>query len=301
MAQKCMYRILLVCVCLALFSNAALASTDTTKKIGVLPFKNDSRFQEFGVMAAEMLTADLVNLKSCTVVERTELSRVFEEQKRGAQGLLDETTATELGGILGLDYLLLGSVDGSIAREPGHYYYDKKQQRNIWMKGTAKSNVSLTLKLVNVKNGHIVWSDQSAVTNYDEDIAAALSEAAYDSIRKIYKFIPLQGYVLKAEGSRYFIDLGTNHNIAKGDVFEVNGTSNTLRHPVTGELIVMKRNIGELEVVEVLDNLCIAELKDNDDNKNFGNSIRAGDAVTKKLRKKPRGFLGLGWSGKHVF
>lgn len=300
MPKRSIFRILMVCVFLALFANVALANTKTNIKIGVLPLKNDSRIHQLGVMAAEMLTADLVKLKSCTVVERNELSRVFQEQKLGAQGLLDETTVTELGGILGLDYLLLGSVDGNIDREPGHYYYDKKKQRNVWMEGTTKCSVSLTLKLVNVKNGHIVWSDQSTITNYNDDINAALSEAAYDSIRKIYKFVPLQGYVIKVQGSQYYIDLGTNHNVGKGDTFEVNTASNAMKHPVTGELIVIKRNVGELEVVEVMDTLCIAKLKDKDD-KNLRNSIQAGDVVTKKLRKKPKGFLGLGWSGKHEF
>lgn len=301
MVRKGIWGIILCFVFITLFSSVASAGANTAKKIGVLPFKNDSNFNQFGVTAAEMITADLVNLKSCTVVERSELSRVFEEQKRSAQGFIDEATATELGGILGLDYLLLGSVNGSISKEPGHYYYDKKHQRNEWVEGTTTSSVTLTLKLVNVKNGQIAWSDQTAVTNYDEDISKALSEAAYDSVRKIYKFIPLQGYVLKVESGQYIIDLGTNNNVSNGDIFEVNGTSNAMRHPVTGELIVMKRNIGELEVIEVLDTMCVAKLKTKDEDKQVRGYIQPGDVVTKKLRKKPRGFLGLGWSGKHVF
>lgn len=301
MVRKGIWRIVLSLVFITLVASTASAAANTTKKIGVLPFKNDSPYNQFGVMAAEMITADLVNLKSCTVVERTELSRVFAEQARSAQGFIDEATATELGGILGLDYLLLGSADSAIAKEPGHYYYNKRNQRNEWVEGSTTCTVALTLKLVNVKNGQIAWSDQTAVTNYDEDINKALSEAAYDSVRKIYKFIPLQGYVIKVEGNQYIIDLGTNDNVAAGDILEVNGASNAIRHPVTGELMVMKRNIGELEVVEVLDTMCVAKLKNNDDSKELRGSIQSGDAVIKKLKKKPRGFLGLGWSGKHAF
>ncbi|TWH46898.1 CsgG/HfaB family protein [Sporomusa sp. KB1] len=301
MVRKGILGIILILVFITLSANIASAGANTSKKIGVLPLKNDSPYNQFGVMAAEMITADLVNLKSCTVVERTELSRVFAEQKRSAQGFIDEATATELGGILGLDYLLLGSANSNITKEPGHYYYNKKHQRNEWIEGTTTCNVTLTLKLVNVKNGQIAWSDQTAITNYNEDINTALSEAAYDSVRKIYKFIPLQGYVIKVEGGQYIIDLGTNDNVSTGDVLEVNGASNAIRHPVTGELMVMKRNIGELEVIEVLDTMCVTRLKTKDDGKEVRSSIQSGDAVIKKLRKKPRGFLGLGWSGKHVF
>lgn len=301
MVRKSIWRLVLVLVFITLFSNIASAGSISTKRIGVLPLKNDSSFRQFGVSAAEMITADLVNLRTCAVVERSELARVFQEQMLSAQGLVDEATATELGGILGLDYLLLGTVDGSIIKEPGHYSYNKKKQRNEWIEGTAKSSVALTLKLVDVKTGQIAWSDQSAITNYNEDINTALSEAAYDSVRKIYKFIPLQGYVIKVEGSQYIVDLGAQDNVAAGDVLEVNGISSAMRHPVTGEMIVVKRNIGELEVVEVMDNLCVAKLNTKNEGKELKGLIQSGDMVTKKLRKKTRGFLGLGWSGKHIF
>ena len=301
MVRKGFGGIVAVLVVLLAFAGTALAGANTEKRIGVLPFKDNSLYNQLGMLAAEMITTDLVNLKSCTVVERTELSRVFAEQKFSAQGFVDEATATQLGGILGLDYLLLGSADGDVSREPGHYEYNKKRQHSEWVDGSARCTATLTMKLVDVKTGQIAWSDQTSVTNYNEDLSAALAEAAYDAVRKIYKFIPLQGYVIKTEGNQYIIDLGSNDNIRQGDTLEVNGTSNAMRHPVTGELLVIKRNIGELEVVEVLDTMCIAKLKTSDDNKNLRSAIQPGDTVTRKLRKKTHGFLGLGWSGNHVF
>ena len=298
--RKSVVAIILTCLLLLVISSTVLAEGTPVKKIGVLALNNDSRYNQFGSIAAETITADLTKLKSCVVVERNELSRVFAEQSLGAKGYISEASVTELGGILGLDYLLMGSADADVVKEPGHYYYNKKRNRNDWVEGTTKSTVVLTLKLIDVKNGQIVWSDQTAVTNYSDDISGALSEAAYDSVRKIYKFIPLQGYIIKSEADQYIIDLGTNHNVTVGDIFEVNSASSTLRHPVTGELIVMKKNAGEIEVTEVFDSICLAKVKDADDAK-VKKDIQPGDAVVKKLKKKPRGFLGLGWSGKHDF
>jgi TolB-like protein len=298
--RKSFVVVILTGLLLLVISSAVLANGNPAKKIGVLTLKNDSQYTQFGSIAAETITADLTKLKSCIVVERNELSRVFAEQSLGAKGYINEASVTELGGILGLNYLLMGSVDGDSVKEPGHNYYNKKRNRNEWVEGTKKTSVVLTLKLIDVQNGQIVWSDQTAVTNYDDDINGALAEAAYDSVRKIYKFIPLQGYIIKSEASQYVIDLGTNHNVTVGDIFEVNSASSTMRHPVTGELIVMKRNAGELEVTEVFDSLCIAKVKDSEDAK-VKKDIQPGDAAVKKLKKKQRGFLGLGWSGKHDF
>ncbi|MDD4599525.1 hypothetical protein SDC9_03965 [bioreactor metagenome] len=292
--------IVVILTALLLLTISSTVLANSTKRIGVLTLNNDSSYTQFGSIAAETITADLAKLKSCVVVERNELSSVFAEQSFGAKGYIDEATVTELGGILGLNYLLMGSVDCDSVKERGHYYYNKKHKRNEWIDGTQKTTVMLTLKLIDVKNGHIVWSDQSSVTNYNDDINITLAEAAYDSVRKIYKFIPLQGYIIKNDAGQYIIDLGTNHNVTTGDIFEVNSVNSTIHHPVTGELIVMKKNVGELKVTEVFDSICAAKIKDSDDEKAMEN-IQPGDIVVKKLKKKPRGFLGLGWSGKHDF
>lgn len=285
--------IMLTGLLLTMLSSVILASP--AKKIGVLTLKNSTQYRQFGAVAANAITADLLRLKSCIVVERSELSRVFAEQNLEIKGYIDEASITELGGILGLDYLLTGSVEGNFVKERGHYYYDKKRKREQWVEGSKKSTVAITLKLIDVHNGQVVWSDRSSVTRYDDDMNGALTEAAYDSVRKLYQFIPLQGYVIKSEAGQYVIDLGTNHNVTVGDIFDVTSNRNTTVHPVTGELIVMQKKAGELVVTEVFDSICVAKPKD------WAADIQPSDTVVKRLKKKPRGFMGLGWSGKHVF
>ncbi|WP_378955667.1 CsgG/HfaB family protein [Pelosinus sp. sgz500959] len=303
MTKRVFLYLLVICFSMTIIPNVIFANGSISqKKIGVLRLKNDTSFRHFGQTAADVLTADLVKLKSCSVVERGELDRVFDEQRLGAQGYLDPATVSDLGGILGLDYLLMGTVSGNVTTEKGHYDYNKKKNKDVWIKGNSKNTVSLILRLVDVKTGQIVWSDQKSITNYNDDMNASLEEAAYDSIRTIYKFIPVQGYVLKAEGRNYFIDLGTVNNIAVNDTLVVNSTSDTILHPVTGELIVMKKNIGFLTVTEVFEKMCIAvpRLKDDGTQELYG-KVNDGDSVTRELHKKTRGFLGIGWSGKHDF
>lgn len=303
MTKKLFLCLVVAFLCIAIIPDVLLAQANVSqKKIGVLRLKNDTHFNQFGQTAADVLTADLVKLKSCTVIERGELDRVFAEQLLGAQGFLDPATISDLGGILGLDYLLMGTVSGGVTTTGGYYEYNKKKQQKVWIAESHKNTIHLILRLVDVKNGQIVWSEQKSVTNYNNDINASLEEAAYDSIRTIYKFIPLQGYVLKAEGNKYFIDLGTDDNIVVNDTLVVTGTSDGIRHPVTGELIMMKKNIGILQVTEVYENMCTAVAKLNRDGaQEIYGKISDGDSVTRELRRKPRGFLGLGWSGRHEF
>lgn len=311
MMRKGIWGMVLVCIIIVVSSNAALAAANTTKKIGVLTLNNNSSFHNLGVMAADMLTADLIKLKSCTIVERSELSRVFEEQAMGARGFLDEATVTKLGGILGLDYLVMGTVDGILKEEPGHYYYYDKYDKKIkqtrkekrWVDSKFNTSANLTIKIVDVKNGQIVWSGQTSGDSSDKSISGAVTEAAYNLVREIYHFIPIQGYVIKVEGDKYTIDLGAKHNMAKRDKLVVTGAGEAIQHPVTGQLIVIQKDIAELEVVEIFDTICVAKRKDKDSDKDpqLQKYVKVGDTVTRQLRKKPSGFLGLGWSGKHDF
>jgi len=302
MIKRLLLCLLVVCFSMAIIPNVLLANVSTSqKKIGVLRLKNDTDFSHFGQTATDALAADLVKLRSCSVIERGELERVFAEQRLGEQGFLDPATVSNLGGILGIDYLLMGTVSGGITTEEGHHTYNERKKRREWVGESSQNTVNLILKLVDVKNGQIVWTEQKTIKNYNNDINASLGEAAYDSIRAIYKFIPLQGYVLKREGNKYFIDLGTDNNINVNDTLVVNGTSDAMRHPITGELISMKKNIGFLKVIEVSENMCIAVPRLKDDTPELYGKVNDGDSVTRELRNKPRGFLGIGWSGKHEF
>ena len=303
MFKKLFLCLLVACICMTIIPNVLLANDNISqKKVGVLRLKNDTNLNHFGQTAADSLTADLVKLKSCSVIERGELDRVIAERSLSAQGIFDPQTVSDIGGILGLDYLLMGTVSGGITTEVGHSEYNKRKKQKVWVGASSQNTVNLILRLVDVKNGQIVWSEQKTVTNYNNDINTSLEEAAYDSIRTIYKFIPLQGYVLKTEGNRYFIDLGTDNNIVVNDTLIVNGTSDAIRHPVTGQLINMEKNIGFLKVTEVFGKLCIAVPRlSKDGTQEMYGKVNDGDIVTRELRKKGRGFLGLGWSGKHEF
>lgn len=272
------------------------------KKIAVLPFSEVGAYYSIGSLATDFLTSDLVKMKSCQVVERAQLDQVLKEQAFNATGIVDSGTAVKLGGILGLDYLLMGNVSIDTRTKVG--YYDSQGK---WVKPSYLTTVKVITKIVDVKNGEIVWSDQRLIEDCKDersniDVNGPLEEAVYDMARRIYEsYLPLKAYVVKVEGDRFSIDLGEDQNIKKGDTFLVMGVTESYTHPVTGEVITETKIVGKLKVVEVGSKLCVAEFVKDDKYGDNSSLIKLGAIVSKQIRSKPKGFLGLGWSGKHEF
>jgi TolB-like protein len=89
---------------------AGLQSEQATQ-IAVLQFQNlDGSVSEFGGFIAEEMITRLYQTGTFRVVEREMLNRVMEEHELATSGLVDESTAKELGRLLGVDAIATGSV-----------------------------------------------------------------------------------------------------------------------------------------------------------------------------------------------
>jgi len=55
-------------------------------------------------------TTELVNTGKFTVIERSELQKVLDEQELGKKGVLDPATAARVGKVLGVQLFILGTV-----------------------------------------------------------------------------------------------------------------------------------------------------------------------------------------------
>ncbi|MFH1006213.1 MAG: FlgO family outer membrane protein [Candidatus Latescibacterota bacterium] len=88
----------------------SLTKTGKTK-IAVIEFSDlDGNITEFGKYLSEELITRLFTTGKFEVVERQLLNKVLEEHKLTLTGLIDETSAKELGKILGVDAIASGSV-----------------------------------------------------------------------------------------------------------------------------------------------------------------------------------------------
>ncbi|MBU8923009.1 MAG: CsgG/HfaB family protein [Bacteroidales bacterium] len=85
--------------------------TQQASQIAVVQFQNlDGTVTEFGGFLAEEMITRLYKTGSFRVVEREMLNRVMAEHELATSGLVDESTAKELGRLLGVDAIATGTI-----------------------------------------------------------------------------------------------------------------------------------------------------------------------------------------------
>ncbi|GEM_PF-5866050 len=158
------------------------AEMQQINRIAVMDFSDAPKAEaaSSGVVVAAALVNELLATKGITVVERSKLHSLLEEQKLSMIGLVDEKTAVEAGKILGVNMIVLGSVSeydtSSIPIFLGlvTYYMDLY-------------NVAGTMRIINVETGKVVFSGEcsakSKVSYQDAaiDVAKALVKRIQES------------------------------------------------------------------------------------------------------------------------
>lgn len=163
------------------------ADFSAVKRVAVLSFGGSN-----GELASDLLTQSLL-AHGADVVERSRLSAVMQEQSLSSSSAFDPATAKELGKLLGVDALFVGSVAASTP--PSTYLVNASEQSRVATVtqiagGSAYSDgallgmpnsqlisttaeVSLVSRMVDVQTGSILWS---ASMSYDGlDIQTAMS------------------------------------------------------------------------------------------------------------------------------
>jgi len=82
-----------------------------SNKIAVVEFQNlEGNKSDLGKYLAEELTTRLFRTGKFQIIERQLINKIIEEQKLSATGLIDESTASKLGQLLGVDAITTGTI-----------------------------------------------------------------------------------------------------------------------------------------------------------------------------------------------
>ena len=100
-------------ILLASLSSIALAQDLEQRTIAVLYFENNSiakreQLEPLKKGLASMLTTEISQIQAFNVVEREKLESLLNEMSLGETGMIDESTAQQIGKLLGAQSLLLG-------------------------------------------------------------------------------------------------------------------------------------------------------------------------------------------------
>ena len=78
--------------------------------IAVIDFENINIRKTDADALSQRLTSELINLNNFTVLERSLIHQVMDEQKFQYSGAVDSQTISDIGSMIGADYVVIGSI-----------------------------------------------------------------------------------------------------------------------------------------------------------------------------------------------
>ncbi|MCX5781709.1 MAG: hypothetical protein NT145_03255 [Elusimicrobia bacterium] len=269
-------------------------------RIAVMKLEDKTGHHEYGYDigegVADMMVTEFTNTKKVRVVERAELETVMKEQNIGLSGAVNAQTAAQLGKILGVQYMVIGSVNefGTKSSNLGAFGVGVKSH---------SANVGLDIRIIDTTNAEVIAAatgqgkkSTKAVDISNADIlptnvsmgspefssslvGKATREAVQDAVSKVIDKIggSWQGAVAAiAEDGTITINGGENVGIAAGDIFKVVRKGEEITDPETGESLGSEdKTIGEIKIVEVKPKYSKAKAVS-------GTGIQKSDKVEKK-------------------
>ncbi len=130
-------------------------------KLVVLEFANkaDNQFWWHGGGAAtqDIFVNELIGTKMFQVIDREKLEQLFQEKNLTLSGEISAANAVKIGKLLGVNYLLTGTVTKYGLPDDGN---NKPGGLPGFSAGNRKFEAAIKVQLVNTATGKAVWSDE---------------------------------------------------------------------------------------------------------------------------------------------
>ena len=215
--------------------------TETSKvgerlSIAVLPFESKGLGDDIGNMdLLDKLITGFVNSKRFKVIERAQLDKILAEHKLGMSGILDASTAAEIGKGIGVDAVVVGSVTRS------------------------GNSVSVDARLIDTESAAIIAAKDAYTNNISFQ---NISLMILDLGEKIKKELPIvNGFVINVQGDKLTLDIGLNKGVKKGMKCTVYREGEAIIHPGTGKVLgKMINEICEVQIIDVFDGYSLSRI-----------------------------------------
>jgi len=279
---------LLILLIFPLISAEVVSSADT--RIAVLTFEGGNinwtryNFKRSEILQGitEQITNDLVGTEGISVIERTRVEEVLTEQDFGLTGRVDNYSAAEIGRILGVEALILGTVNRMEISDKGGI------QVGPLTLSAVVVDVEYTGRMVDTETAEILLSFTGVGSETDtgfsvsdlkgfsfgsssfansalgksinvanEDFVNNFIENMPDPSEARGKIASLEGQVLELIGDRLVVNIGRADDLSKGQrgslikMVDVAGLDDPMTVPI-GEVAVyhLEDNAAILDVIE---------------------------------------------------
>lgn len=230
---------------------------------------------------SDLLTNKLVQSGKYTLIERSRIAEILQEQNLAVAGRIDPSTAAQVGRVLGADAVVIGSVTRFNLDEEGG---------SISILGIGGSNrtrtaeVALTARIVNTTTAEIVsvaessasaekgtggvsisilGSSSTSANNDNELLSTAAEKAVSDLASKLSSAAPqlaalpqampvVDATVADVSGTTVIINKGTQDGFRTGMRLSIERVEREVTDPDTGEVLRrVTTPIGQIELTEV--------------------------------------------------
>lgn len=155
--------------------------------VAVLPYANRAAVSKElslgdAAVVSEFVIEHLLEANRFRLVERSQLLAITNEHKLNLSGLVDPSTAVEVGRLAGVKYLIIGSVSGLSTKKSGASYENRTVGGVAGKLNTVIANV--TARVVDVETGEILYAasgtGESASSYTEFKLNSKVAEDSYD-------------------------------------------------------------------------------------------------------------------------
>jgi curli biogenesis system outer membrane secretion channel CsgG len=255
-------------------------------RVAVLGFQNSSQWhhwgENLGYAATDELVTQLVQTNRFSVIEREQIAAILGEQDFGGSGRVNPATAAEMGKVLGVQLVVLGSITQfSIDRKSGGIggfgvsYSEAETVLDARVVNTTTAEI-MTVAEGNGKKrfGGVAADNVRFEQAFDEGLA---QEALRPAVEKIVdqlvdraddfaSLAPVAAVAtIVGEGNgSFYIDRGDNFGVRIGQRFDVYRVIDVIKDSHGNVLDEVTEKVGVVEVSQVLSQSSICVLIEGD-------------------------------------
>jgi TolB-like protein len=203
----------------------------------ILPFKQGEIHTDFSSSFQDYLINALVNQNRFSIVERSELETILEEQRLSRTELFDEKTALKLGKMIAAKAIIAGDIIQS------------------------KAGIEIIARMIDTETSAVL----ATADVYDEITNAMnLNSLSNGLAIKFHKEFPLlDGIIVRKKGNSIFTNLGKD--LIKLQRRLIVFRDIPVKHPVTGKILGSDNEVlGRVRVTQVMPEMSKAEIQDGD-------------------------------------
>jgi len=175
-------------ICLALILSVGNSQALDKMSIAVMDIEPLGVDSNIARTLSENMRTKLLNTGRFEVLERAQMDRLIAEMKIQQTGLTDIQNAAELGKMLNVEKLIIGSI------------------------GQMGNTYQLNVRLVDVSKAVTEVAEGTECPAKEEALPAAIEEL----VQRIALKIPIRGAIVKVEGDQIYINIGETHGIHTG-------------------------------------------------------------------------------------